>query len=176
MRKTIVGFGSIASFVAIVWLASGCTAEDERLSGARGESLVAEKRYCEALVCLDASLKTMPSARKYALRASAFNGLNQPEKAIADCERAIRLNPHEAKAFLERARAYLLLARYHEALDDVNWAIGLRPGDIAACRLRDQIEADKKRSAEEGAGGEHPATNQPSGPMADSTAERRSPD
>ncbi len=54
--------------------------------------------------------------------------LNKPEKALADFNRAIELEPGRASGYQGRANALNTLQRYREALRDYDNAIELDPG------------------------------------------------
>ncbi len=54
--------------------------------------------------------------------------LNKPEKALADFNRAIELEPGRASGYQGRANALNTLQRYREALQDYDIAIELDPG------------------------------------------------
>ena len=54
--------------------------------------------------------------------------LNKPEKALADFNRAIELEPDRASGYQGRANALNTLQRYREALQDYDIAIELDPG------------------------------------------------
>jgi len=50
------------------------------------------------------------------------------DKALADLNRAIELDPADARALTSRANTYRLMKRYDEALADLSQAIELEPG------------------------------------------------
>ena len=54
-----------------------------------------------------------------------LGSLVQLERAIQDCDEAIRLNPNLAIAYANRASDYTLLSRDDEAQQDVDRAVGL---------------------------------------------------
>ena len=54
--------------------------------------------------------------------------LNKPEKALADFNRAIELEPDRAGGYLGRANTLNTLQRYREALQDYDKTIELDPG------------------------------------------------
>ena len=49
------------------------------------------------------------------------------EEALADCDKAIRLNPDDAAAYFSRGFAKVALGRHEEALGDYDEAIRLNP-------------------------------------------------
>lgn len=61
----------------------------------------------------------------YSARAWVYNRNGEYEKALEDCNHAIKINPGYANSYLNRAAAYLGLRKYQRALDDCNKCIGL---------------------------------------------------
>ncbi len=66
-------------------------------------------------------------------RAGAYNDLNQPDRAIEDCDQgAIRLNPQLSGAYYHRGNAYRGVNQLRKAIEDYRKAIELdgtpRPG------------------------------------------------
>jgi len=65
-------------------------------------------------------------------RCSEWNGKQERDKAIADCNEAIRLNPNHAIAFNNRGNTYNAKGRYDRAIEDLNQAIRLNPNQAMA--------------------------------------------
>ena len=61
----------------------------------------------------------------YAVRAAAYGALGQPTRTLLDLEEVIRLKPRDAKAYFDRALAYLAFGRDEEAQRDVDRAAEL---------------------------------------------------
>jgi hypothetical protein len=56
-------------------------------------------------------------------RCAEWNGKQESDKAIADCNQAIRLNPNYANAFNNRGNTYNNKGQYDRAIEDCNQAI-----------------------------------------------------
>lgn len=69
--------------------------------------------------------------RFYTLRASSWWSLSQPEKAIADFDKAIEMGYREPHAYASRGLFYASTGQYELAIADYNEAIKLDPEDIA---------------------------------------------
>jgi tetratricopeptide (TPR) repeat protein len=65
-------------------------------------------------------------------RGNAYADKGEPDKAIADYNDAIRLNPEYAEAYNNRALTYCDEGDYEEAIADFNEAIRLDPNDAGA--------------------------------------------
>ncbi len=68
--------------------------------------------------------------------------------ALADCDRAIALDPGNAKAHSDRGKALTAMGRSEEALDAFDLAIALNPGDPVAHNRRGIALADLGRPEE----------------------------
>src|SRR5437773_573839 len=89
-----------------------------------GSSLLAEKKYQEALKEFEASITADPkAARAYVARAFVYNELQRYQEAIADCNKAIALNSKDAAAYNNRGWAQLHLKHYDDAIADFTAAI-----------------------------------------------------
>ena len=65
------------------------------------------------------------SARAYTLRGSAYSGLRQYDRALADINMAIELDsPNQSRAYLERATIHIRQGDYDQAIADVEQALG----------------------------------------------------
>ena len=63
-------------------------------------------------------------------RASCYGSLKQWDKAIADCTKAIELEPKNAGVWWQRAVSYELLKQWDKALADFTKAIELDPKNV----------------------------------------------
>uniref|UniRef100_A0A667XWF9 Tetratricopeptide repeat domain 1 n=1 Tax=Myripristis murdjan TaxID=586833 RepID=A0A667XWF9_9TELE len=86
-------------------------------------------------------------------RAAARLHLDHKEQAVADCSKAIELNPDYVRAILRRAELYEKLDKLDEALDDYKSVLERDPGQAAArqacMRLPQQIHERNEKLKEE---------------------------
>ena len=70
----------------------------------RAESLLVQGRYTEAIeLCNQISQRSGTSYELLLVRADALSYLGQNEKAIADCSKAIAIDPNEINAYQARS-------------------------------------------------------------------------
>jgi tetratricopeptide (TPR) repeat protein len=60
-------------------------------------------------------------------RGFVYDNLKQYQRAVADYDQAIRLNPEFAKAYANRGLAYTKLGQHLQAVKDFDEAIRLKP-------------------------------------------------
>jgi len=71
-------------------------------------------------------------AEAYTNRANFWTVSKKPDRALADAEQAIRLNPNLPLAYFVRAGAALNLGQYDRAIADYTETIRLRPSGAAS--------------------------------------------
>jgi tetratricopeptide (TPR) repeat protein len=64
-------------------------------------------------------------ALAYNNRGASYNNVGEPEKAIADYNEAIRLNPEYAGAYYNRGSSYFSLGNKQKAIEDLQKAADL---------------------------------------------------
>jgi tetratricopeptide (TPR) repeat protein len=84
-----------------------------------------------------------PTARSYVDRGNLRLRMHQPDKAIADFDQAIRLDPQATPAFTGRGDARQMKQEYDQAIADHSEAIRLSPDDVVARYSRGQTWAEK---------------------------------
>ena len=84
-------------------------------------------------ITLDAA-SVRPFVRNLDLAAKDYDDTGQPERAIQDFGRAIRLDPQNAMAYRNRGVGHIRGGDYQLALDDLDRAIGI-DGTYAAAYL-----------------------------------------
>ncbi|KAI3374083.1 hypothetical protein L3Q82_022649, partial [Scortum barcoo] len=117
-----------------------------------GDWLVAERSYKEALglcpVCFSRERAVL-----FSNRAAARLHLDLKDEAIADCTRAIELNPDYVRALLRRAELYEQTEKLDEALEDYKKVLERDPNQISArqacMRLPQQILERNEKLKEE---------------------------
>ena len=84
----------------------------------KGNGLVKEKKYKEALDCYTKAIEIDPNDPiLYSNRSAMHLNLSEFDQAITDAEKAISLNPDYAKAYLRKGKALEGQQRLQEALD-----------------------------------------------------------
>ena len=74
--------------------------------------------------------------------------MQRPDDALAQRNRAIELNPGDARAIARRGSTFVSLQRYEEALADFNRAIELDPDYAWAIARRGRTQWQMKRYGE----------------------------
>jgi tetratricopeptide (TPR) repeat protein len=118
--------------------AKSAAEHDAKLAAERAKYSAATRAYnqgCQKLVAKDyrAAVSSFNFAahffenfkQAYNNRAFALINLGQPQRAIKDCDRAIKIDSDYAAAFSNRAGARLQQKEFAKALDDANRAIKL---------------------------------------------------
>jgi tetratricopeptide (TPR) repeat protein len=72
-------------------------------------------------------------------RAGSYAAAGQYDRAIADLDRAIQLNPNSGAAFSLRGTVYYAEGQYEFAIKDLEQAIRLNPNDALSVRGRDIV-------------------------------------
>jgi len=107
-----------------------------RLEFQNAVPLMKEKKYKEALPYLNASLKNYKNLNTYLERASAYCKLKEFDKAIADCNSAIQMEPLNRDGFIERAHVYHTMRKEDLAIADLDKAVELDPKSALAYNNR----------------------------------------
>jgi len=82
---------------------------------------------------------------RYGNRCNAYSGKKQYDQAIADCNKAIELDPKLAALYLNRGNAYKGKKHYDQAIADYNKAIELDPKFALAYINRGRTYSGKKQ-------------------------------
>jgi tetratricopeptide (TPR) repeat protein len=86
----------------------------------KGACAYRRARYEDAVLAFTACAALAPrSGWCYHNRGLAYEALGQPERALSDYDRALRLGPASAPAALSRARLHCRAGRYPRALEDL---------------------------------------------------------
>merc|ERR1712029_446460 len=110
------------------------------LSGANTEAI---EKYNEALDTCPLDFKE-DRAMLLSNKAAALIKLDEKEKAIEECSKAIELNPDYVKALIRRGQVYEDTDKPHEAFKDFEKVLQLDPGHkearMAVMRLPDKLK------------------------------------
>ncbi|HWE17411.1 MAG TPA: tetratricopeptide repeat protein [Hyphomicrobiaceae bacterium] len=90
---------------------------------------------------IESKPKASQAAKAYDNRCQAYNQLDQPDKAIPDCDMAIKLQPRSASAYNNRGWAREIRKEFDLALVDYGKAIELDPKFALAYANRGDVYA-----------------------------------
>lgn len=122
-----------------------------------GNRLMKEEKYNEALVsygraiALDAS-----NPIYYCNRAAAFSRLGDYQKAVDDCNQALRYDPNYGKAYGRLGLAYSKMNRHQEAIDAYKNALRVEPDNQD---YKNNMEVTQQRLEEQQTSGSGPGKN-----------------
>jgi tetratricopeptide (TPR) repeat protein len=97
---------------------------------ARGRARYYLGQYALALVDFQVAQKALPAEAHYPIFVfvgRSYLALAKPEEALEKFDAAVRLDPNEPDAYLDRGRAYEAKGDYRRALADYERAVKLRP-------------------------------------------------
>ena len=94
--------------------------------GGKAEKALAAYHEAIRLQC-SSKIAQLNLANAYNNRANLWNRLKQPEKALADYDEALRLNPKFAEAYRNRGVTKAKLGKHEEAIAALNQAMRLKP-------------------------------------------------
>ena len=100
---------------------------DFKLYWLRGIWLSELERYSAAVDAYSEAIKVKPHLFAYVNRGNAWANLKEYEKAIADFNQAINLDPKNAYAYAYRGVALHQLGQYQKAIEDYTQVINLYP-------------------------------------------------
>lgn len=92
----------------------------------KGGSEVSTAKYDDAIRDYTKVIQLAPTAGGYADRAFAYNCKAQYVEGLADCNKAIELDPKYARAYQTRGWCYNGMKNYQLALESINKAIDLK--------------------------------------------------
>ncbi len=118
-RRAADAAGAMAAVKSGLALAPG----DPRLHTLRGRLLVEEGRPVAALATLDRAIALGASGRAHSARAEALWEIARYHESLAERTLALRDDPEDADAFVERARCFARLGRWEPALADLESAV-----------------------------------------------------
>jgi tetratricopeptide (TPR) repeat protein/formylglycine-generating enzyme required for sulfatase activity len=94
-----------------------------------GEDWLWRGEYERALVYFTRAVETLDVGRVPALilRSRIWSDMGVHDKALADCNRAIELDPEYPQSFMARSDAWDAMCEYNKALSDINRAMKMDP-------------------------------------------------
>jgi len=127
-RATCLGI--VAGILAIT---APCAAQDvnqlmSQCAGKHGETDDEMITACTTLVALP-QLDTRQRSLAYSYRASGYQLKNELDRALADANEAIRLDPKVPVYFVDRSNSYVNLKQFDLAIRDLDEALRLDPKD-----------------------------------------------
>ncbi len=145
-RRSKIGsvyLAAVLSFAA--WPASAQQSHDWQLCTASDDdevSLDVQIRGCTAVI--ESGKEPQKNlAVAYYNRGVAYDDKDEPARALADYDQAIKLDPKNASAFYNRGNSYRAKGDHDRAIDDYNEAIGLDPNLAEAFYDRGNAYRDK---------------------------------
>jgi tetratricopeptide (TPR) repeat protein len=122
-----------------IWFRSG----DEHIDRALKEGVnhIEKKQYGKAVDKLTEVILSAPAFPEgYNQRAVAYYMLEEWEKSIDDCKKAVKLNPVHFGAFAGMGHCYLRLGKLNEAIDAYQKALEINPNLFAVAHTILQIQ------------------------------------
>ena len=108
----------------------------------KGNALVKEKKYKEALDCYTKSIEIDPNDPiLYSNRSAMHLNLNQFDQALTDAEKAISLKPEYAKAYLRKGKALEGLEKFDEALKTYKLGLEKDNGNTQLLQASQELES-----------------------------------
>ncbi|MGH6665908.1 MAG: tetratricopeptide repeat protein, partial [Pseudolabrys sp.] len=132
---------AICFATAIATPALAQTSANNDICAADNDSAFSPEQRVAACTAVIADAKDAPQALSAALvnRGNASWYINKTKTAFADFDRAIALDPKNARAFRERSNAFRSVGRLDRALADANEAVRLDPTDAKAFDNRGNV-------------------------------------
>ena len=131
----------LASLAPIAMSAAWADTSNADICASKDDDAFPPQRRIEACSTLIDQVKDQPAALVDALinRGTVYWYINKMDPGFTDFDRAIALDPNNARAFRERANAYRTQGRLDKALSDANQAVRLDPNDATALNVRANI-------------------------------------
>ena len=108
----------------------------------KGNALVKEKKYKEALDCYTKSIEIDPNDPiLYSNRSAMHLNLNEFDQALTDAEKAISLKPEYAKAYLRKGKALEGLEKFDEALKTYKLGLEKDNGNAQLLQASQELES-----------------------------------
>jgi tetratricopeptide (TPR) repeat protein len=113
----------------------------------RGKSLFKEKRYTDAIRCIDHVLQLDPgNASIWNNRGLCFSKLGRHIEAISCYDKALEIKPKFLSAWCNRGISFTALYRYEEALQCFDKALEINPQSPIAMNYKSYLKKEKDQS------------------------------
>jgi tetratricopeptide (TPR) repeat protein len=121
----------LAAFVCVS-LCAAAFAKSDRWMGCRGADIDARITGCTEVIGRGSRETTRDQITAYINRGGAYRAKGDFDRALADLDKALRLDPKSALALLERASNYHAKGEFDRAIADYDGAIAAQPKSAAA--------------------------------------------
>ena len=101
-----------------------------------GEHYMKQENFTAAYSAFDKAVKLNPTAKYYTKRAVSLMFLSQMKEALEDFDRAIKIDPNYAEAYLFKGSIYQLMEDYDIAISFYSKAIKANPQYADAYMMR----------------------------------------
>ena len=91
--------------------------------------LLRNKLFFSDALCIDPYNRTT-NAKLYFNRATVASKLKKTADSIADCDKALELDPNYTKALLRRAKTYMETEQYEDAIRDYEKVLKVDRGNM----------------------------------------------
>jgi tetratricopeptide (TPR) repeat protein len=137
MRRILIG---MALMLVTLPASAQVSTEEWNQCWVAGTTIPADKRidYCTQLI-ESGGVPTANMAALYSNRAIAYSDSGLYDQAIADYNKAISLDPKNARYFFDRGEAYRKSRLYDKAIADYSHAIALNPNYDSAYNNRASV-------------------------------------
>lgn len=147
-RRSIIARGQFPATNNRLMQGWTCQAVSDKTLSHAALSAAQHNRYARALVILNYLIERNPTAVTYSNRGLVYLWSGQAEKALADCDRALALDPELDQAYNNRANCHVALGHWEAAITDYERAIDLNPFNVRArinlgITLRDLAKYDE---------------------------------
>lgn len=116
---------------------------DPHARAIRGHALALVDRNAEAVHELDLAIAAKPEAGFYLARAEVR--ANDPDKSLADIDKALALDPHSLDAYLVRSTTYLAMKKVDLAIKALDDAAKIASNNLNVVRQRRRVLEDNHR-------------------------------
>lgn len=108
---------------------------------AEGNEFFKQANYPAAIERYTEAIKRAPNNPfLYSNRAAAYSKLAEMPSALADCDKALEIEPKFLKAFTRKGYCHFIMKEYHKALEMYNEALKIDPGNQDALEGKRSVD------------------------------------